>query len=253
VGRYLEELMYAVFAAAALMLGSTSGSAGTSFLTAAEVAPDRPAQVAAVTGDYLYWSFTATAGQQPTLAATVTLPDAADRHGTQAWTIEVFDGLRRRQPCVAGEQSPVATGDATDVTLGCSVRQVRSWAEPSDGDPLPGAYYVRLSSTSMPEQDLGLPVKVNLSLTTPKGDTGADQGTLSAPLNQINRPGAVVTDTAADSGTPESTPSDAPEAESSSFLPDFSSRWIWTTSGGVLAAVTGLVGFSFTRRRVRRA
>jgi hypothetical protein len=238
--------MHAVIAAAALLLGSTSGSAGTSFLTAAAVAPDRPAQVAAVTGDYLYWSFTATAGQQPTVSATVTLPPAADRHGTQAWTIEVFDGLRRRQPCVAGEQSPVVAADATEVTLGCGLRQVRSWAEPSDGDPLPGSYYVRLSSTEMPEQDLGLPVKVNLSLTAPTGDTGADQGTLAAPLNQINRPGAVVAD------QPEPTPSAAAEADSSSFLPDFSSRRIWTTGGGVLAAVTGLAGFSFTRRRVRR-
>lgn len=239
--------MYVAIAAAALLLGSTSGSAGTSFLTAAPVAPDRPAQVTAVTGDYLYWSFTAAAGQQPTLAATVTLPPAADRSGPQAWTIEVFDGLRRRQPCVAGEQSPIATADAADVTLGCSLRQVRSWAEPSDGDPLPGTYYVRLSSTEMPEPDLGLPVKVDLSLTAPMGDTGADQGTLAAPLNQINRPGAVVTD------EPGPTPSAAPAADSSSFLPDFSSRWIWTTTGGVLAAVTGLVGFSFTRRRVRRA
>jgi hypothetical protein len=241
--------MYQVIAAAALLLGSTSGSAGTSFLTAAAVAPDRPAQVAAVTGDYLYWSFTAEAGQQPTVSATVTLPPAADRHGAQAWTIEVFDGLRRRQPCVAGEQSPVVTADATDVTLGCSLRQVRSWAEPSDGDPLPGMYYVRLSSTEMPEQDLGLPVKVDLSLTLPKGDTGGDQGTLAAPLNQINRPGAVLTD----SDTPTPTASAAAEADSSSFLPDFSSRWIWTTGGGVLAAVAGLTGFSFTRRRVRRA
>ncbi|NMO52403.1 peptidase [Actinoplanes sp. TBRC 11911] len=240
--------MYPVIAAAALLLGSTSGSAGTSFLTAAEVAPDRPAQVAAVTGDYLYWSFSATAGQQPTVSAAVTLPPAADRHGAQAWTIEVFDGLRRRQPCVAGEQSPVVTADATDVTLGCSLRQVRSWAEPSDGDPLPGTYFVRLSSTEMPEQDLGLPVKVNLSLVAPKGDTGGDQGTLAAPLNQINRPGSVV----ADAPAPEA--SAAPETDSSSsFLPDFSSRWIWTTGGGVLAAVAGLTGFSFTRRRVRRA
>jgi len=239
--------MHAIIAAAALLLGSTSGSAGTSFLTAAPVAPDKPAQVTAVTGDYLYWSFTATAGQQPALSATVTLPPAADRSGTQAWTIEVFDGLRRRQPCVAGEQSPVATTDAADVTLGCGLRQVRSWAEPSDGDPLPGTYYVRLSSTEMPEKDLGLPVKVNLSLTAPMGDTGGDQGTLAAPLNQINRPGAVVAD------EPGPVPSEAPEAEGSSFLPDFSSRWIWTTGGGVLAAAVGLVGFSFTRRRVRRA
>nr|WP_296066781.1 peptidase [uncultured Actinoplanes sp.] len=235
--------MYAAVFAAALLF-APGASAGTSFLTATPVQAGQPAQVAAVTGDYLYWSFSATAGQQPDLTAKVTLPAAADRHGTQAWTIEVFDGLRRRQPCVAGEQSPVASAGATEVTLGCRLRQVRSWAEPSDLDPLPGTYYVRLSSTEMPEQDLGLPVTVDLSLTAEMGDTGADQGSLAAPLTAVNRPGSVVT------GSPAPTASAAPEPESaSSFIPEFSSRWVWTVSGGVLAAVAGLVGFSFTRRR----
>jgi hypothetical protein len=114
-----------------------AGSAGSSFLTAAPIAPEQPAQVAAVTGDYLYWSFTADAGQQPELTAKVTLPASADRSGPESWIVEVFDGLRRRQPCVAGDQSPVAAADATEVTLGCKLRQVRSWAEPSDQDPLP--------------------------------------------------------------------------------------------------------------------
>lgn len=217
-------------------------SAGTSFLTAVAVNPDQPIQVDAVTGDYLYWSFTATAGQRPELAATVTLPQATDRTGPQSWTVEVFDGLRRRQPCVAGEQSPVAETSATGVTLGCKLRQVRSWAEPWDGDPLPGTYYVRLSSTELPEKDLGLPLQVRLSLTAPTGDTGADQGELAAPLIPDNRPGKV--GTAAPAAEPEA---DAePEAN---LLPDFSSRWVWTAGGGALAAVTGLIGFSWTRRR----
>ncbi|GAA0460837.1 hypothetical protein Ade02nite_15220 [Paractinoplanes deccanensis] len=233
---------------AALLLapGAAGLSAGTSFLTAAPIEADRPVQVAAVTGDYLYWSFPATAGQQPHLTATVTLPPAADRHGAQAWTIEVFDGLRRRQPCVAGEQSPIAEPAATDITLGCDLRQIRSWAEPSDQDPLPGTYYVRLTSTEIPEQDLGLPLKVDLTLTAEKGDTGADQGTLAAPLNPVSRPGTV----SADVPTPAVSPSADPDDTSAfSFVPEFSSRWIWTTTGGVLAAVAGLVGFSFTRRR----
>ncbi|MEV4347014.1 peptidase [Actinoplanes sp. NPDC049596] len=223
---------------------AASGSAGTSYLTATPIDTTHPAQVSAVTGDYLYWSFPAEAGQQPALTAKVTLPATADRHGAQAWTIEVFDGLRRRQPCVAGEQSPLAAPDATELTLGCQIRQVRSWAEPADQDPLPGTYYVRLSSTEIPEQDLGLPLKVDLTLTADKGDTGGDQGTLAAPLTPINRPGTV---------NPEPAPSAsaAPESSASSFLPEFSSRWVWTTTGGVLAAVAGLVGFSFTRRRRR--
>jgi hypothetical protein len=237
--------MYAVLAAALLLAPvGTGGSAGTSYLTAAPITAGSPAQVAAVTGDYLYWSFGATAGQQPDLTAKVTLPAAADRHGPQAWTIEVFDGLRRRQPCLAGEQSPIVAADTAEVTLGCKLRQVRSWAEPSDLDPLPGTYFVRLSSTEMPERDLGLPVKVDLSLTAETGDTGADQGKLAVPLNPVNHPGAT--------GVPAPAASTAP-AEASSFLPEFSSRWVWTTSGGVLAAIAGLVGFSFTRRRTRRA
>jgi hypothetical protein len=229
---------------AAVLLAVPAGTAGTTFLTAVPITPDQPVQVAAVTGDYLYWSFPAEAGQQPELTAKVTLPQSADRSGPESWVVEVFDGLRRRQPCVSGDQSPIAAADATGVTLGCKLRQVRSWAEPSDQDPLPGTYFVRLSSTELPEKDLGLPVQVELSLAVPTGSTGDDQGKLSAPLTQINRPGAVVTDAPA--------PEVSAEADDSTFaLPDFSSRWIWTAVGGILAAVGGLVGFSWTRRRRR--
>ncbi|SNY37378.1 peptidase [Paractinoplanes atraurantiacus] len=231
---------------AALLLAP--GSAGTSYLTATPIDTTRPVQVSAVTGDYLYWSFPATAGQQPELTAKVTLPPVADRHGYQAWTIEVFDGLRRRQPCVAGEQSPIVTNDATEVALGCKLRQVRSWAEPSDQDPLPGTYYVRLSSTALPEQDLGLPLKADLTLTAEKGDTGADQGKLAAPLNPVNRPGTVMTETPTPAPSSSATPD---ESWASDLVPEFSSRWVWTASGGFLAAIAGLVGFSFTRRRRR--
>ena len=229
----------------AVLLAVPAGSAGTTFLTATALAPGQPVQVAAVTGDYLYWSFIAEAGQQPELTAKVTLPAAADRSLPESWIVEVFDGLRRRQPCVAGDQSPVAAADATEVTLGCKLRQVRSWAEPSDLDPLPGQYFVRLSSTELPEKDLGLPVQVELSLAAPTGDTGDDQGKLSAPLTQVNRPGAVVTD------QPAPTASADPDDGSTFALPSFSSRWVWTASGGILAAVGGLVGFSWTRRRRR--
>jgi uncharacterized protein (TIGR03382 family) len=229
----------------AVLLSVPGASAGTTFLTAADLPPDQPVQVTAVTGDYLYWSFTAEAGQQPELTAKVTLPASAGRNGPESWIVEVFDGLRRRQPCVAGDQSPVAAADATEVTLGCTLRQVRSWAEPSDQDPLPGTYFVRLSATELPDQDLGLPVQVELSLAAPTGDTGADQGKLSAPLTQINQPGAVVTD------APAPVASEAPDDGSSLSLPEFSSRWVWTGTGGILAAVGGLVGFSWTRRRRR--
>ncbi|MEV6298987.1 peptidase [Actinoplanes sp. NPDC051861] len=218
-------------------------TAGTSFLTAVTISPDQPVQVSAVTGDHLYWSFPAGAAQRPELALTVDLPPSADRTGDQSWTVEVFDGLRRRQACVAGAQSPVATTTDTRVTLGCRLRQIRSWAEPWDGDPLPGTYYIRLSTTELPEKDLGLPVEVALTLTTPTGDTNADQGVLAAPLVPENHPGKILT-------SPAVTPSAEPEpALSADWLPDFSARWIWTAAGGVLAALTGLLGFSWTRRR----
>jgi hypothetical protein len=221
-------------------------SAGTSFLTAVAITPEQPVAVKAVLGDYLYWQFPATAGQRPELAVDVALP-AKGRTGPQSWTVEVFDGLRRRQACVGGEQSPVAGTSVPEVKLGCRLRQVRSWAEPWDGDPLPGTYYVRLSSTELPEKDLGLPVEVSLTLTAPTGDTGGDQGELATPLVPVNQPGKVLT-------TPAPTASAAPEEDDDTFsmdwLPDFSSRWIWTAGGGVLAAIAGLVGFSWTRRRV---
>ncbi|WP_305784404.1 peptidase [Symbioplanes lichenis] len=216
--------------------------AGTSFLTAVPVTPGRPVDVPAVTGDYLYWSFAAEAGQRPDLTAEVALPPATDRHGTQSWTVEVFDGLRRRQPCVAGDQSPRAAKEATSVALRCQLRQVRSWAEPSDGDPLPGTYYVRLSSSLLPDQDLGLPIKVHLTLAAPKGDTGDDQGILAAPLNPENSPGTV-----------NGTIPPLAEEDDDGWLPEFSSRWIWTAGGGILAALTGIIGFALTRRRRPRA
>ncbi|AEV81548.1 peptidase [Actinoplanes sp. SE50] len=218
--------------------------AGTSFLTAVPISAGQPVQVGAVTGDYLYWQFSADAGQRPELTAAVTLP-ATGRTGDESWIIEVFDGLRRRQACVAGEQSPVAARDAAQVTVGCRIRQVRSWAEPQDGDPLPGTYYVRLSSTRTPETDLGLPLKVSLTLTADSGDLDTDQGTLAQPLVPDNRPGTVLTTPA-----PSATPSAAADSTfSADWLPDFSGRWFWTAGGGILAALTGLFGFSLTRRR----
>lgn len=231
-------------AALADVTGADVSSAGNSFLTAGPLGPDQGVHVDATTGDYLYWSFTAKAGQRPALTATVALPPAADRHGAQSWTIEVFDGLRRRQPCVAGEQSPVASAGAEQVALGCELRQVRSWAEPQDGDPLPGTYYVRLCATGVPEADLGLPTQVDLRLTLPKGDTGDDEGTLAAPLVPVDSPGHVVTGAA-----PAVTTGDTTDDDGHDWLPDLSSRWAWTVGGGVLAAVTGVIGFAMTRRR----
>jgi hypothetical protein len=72
---------------------SAPTSAGTSFRAATEIEQGQQATASGSTGDYLYWSFPADAGQRPTVQATVKLPQA---HAAQTWQIDVYDGLRRR-------------------------------------------------------------------------------------------------------------------------------------------------------------
>ncbi len=220
---------------------TTVTKAGTSFLTATAITAGQPVQVGASTGDHLYWSFRAEAGQVHEIVATISLPKG--RTGASTWTVDVFDGLRRRQACTAGAQTPTAEASATSVTLGCTLRRVRPWAEPWSGDPLPGTYYVRLSVTDLPEPDLGLPIDVDL-LVNADGEGGAsgDDGRLEAPLVPNTRAGTVL--------TAEPTPEPVAEEKSSltDWLPEPGSRWVWTTVGGVLAAVAGVVGFALTRR-----
>lgn len=225
---------------------ATIDQAGTSFLTATPISAGQPVHLDAFTGDYLYWSFNADAGQTTEIAVTVTLPPPEKRTGPSTWTVEVFDGLRRRQACTSGAQTPTATKEATEVALGCTLRRVRSWAEPWSGDPLPGTYYIRLSVIDLPETDLGLPIEVELLIGATDGGVSADDGELKAPLVPPVRPGKVITE------SPEPDPSASPEpvaARMLDWLPELSVRWVWTTIGGVLAAVAGVVGFSLTWRR----
>ncbi|MFC8847316.1 MULTISPECIES: peptidase [unclassified Micromonospora] len=222
---------------------TTVTKAGTSFLTATPITAGQPVRVGASTGDYLYWSFPARAGQVHEIAATVTFPKG--RTGDSTWTVEVFDGLRRRQACTAGAQTPTVGASATSVALGCTLRQVRSWAEPWSADPLPGTYHVRLSVVELPEPDLGLPVDVDLLVAeVGDGEAPADDGELKAPLVPNTKAGTVLT------GNPAATPAEEDDDGSllAGWLPDLSSRWVWTTVGGVLAAVAGVVGFALTRR-----
>ncbi|WBB65109.1 peptidase [Micromonospora sp. WMMD812] len=221
---------------------ATVTRAGTSFLTATAIAAGQPVRVGASTGDHLYWSFTAEAGQVHDITAAVAFP--RDRSGAATWTIDVFDGLRRRQACTAGAQTPTVEKTAATVSLGCTLREVRPWAEPWSADPLPGTYFVRLSVIDVPEPDLGAPVEVEL-LVSADGDGGApaDDGELAAPLVPNTRAGAVLTDASA--AAPRN---DADEEGLGDLLPALGSRWIWTTAGGVLAAVAGVVGFALTRR-----
>ncbi|MFJ6199780.1 peptidase [Micromonospora sp. NPDC092111] len=214
--------------------------AGTSFLTATGIAAGQPVRVGASTGDYLYWSFPASAGQRHEIGATVTLPKA--RSGASTWTVEVFDGLRRRQACTAGAQTPTVDASTGSVALGCTLRQVRSWAEPWSADPLPGTYYVRLSVTDLPESDLGLPVEVEL-LVSADGEGSRDDGELKAPLVPNTKAGALLT------GEPAAAPAEEDDDWfGGDWLPALGSRWAWSAVGGVLAAVAGVVGFALTRR-----
>jgi hypothetical protein len=241
-----------------------AAGAGTSFLTATALAPGQDADVAASTGDYLYWAFAASAGQTDTVKVDVTLPAAADRHGPQTWTVELFDGLRRRQSCTAGPQSGTAAATAGSLALSCTLRQIRSWAEPWSGDPLPGTYYVRLSVADVQQADLGLAARVRLHVAA---EGGADQaqpegGDLKAalvpPVNPgaTAAPGATAVPTATPTGTPSATPSGGASAVApakpadhwySGLFSGWNTRWFWTLGGAALAALAGIGGYTLTR------
>ncbi|MFD9130360.1 peptidase [Kitasatospora sp. NPDC059571] len=240
-------------------------TAGTTFLTASTLAPGQDASVAASTGDYLYWAFAASEGQTDTVRVTVALPPSADRHGAQTWSVEVFDGLRRRQACTAGPQN--ATGDtaAASLALSCTLRQVRSWAEPWSGDPLPGSYYLRLSVSDVPQADLGLAAQVTVHIDAKGGadDAQPEGGALKAPLvppvnaGSTAAPGAAAAPSASASASSSASPAPgtakvaAPAEPESHWYSDlfsgWNTRWFWTVGGGVLAALAGVWGFTLTR------
>ncbi|MEO3784758.1 hypothetical protein ABGB12_15580 [Actinocorallia sp. B10E7] len=231
----------------------TVDTAGTSFLTATTVRAGQPVRVPASTGDYLYWSFAAAAGQTGRITVNVTLPDAASRHGAATWTVDVFDGLRRRQSCTAGAQTATAEPGSAAISLGCVLRRIRSWAEPWSSDPLPGTYYIRLAATALPEQDLGLPIQTSLDLALRDGTAQPDGAALKAPLSPPVNPGATLApDTDPSSSAVDVVSAPKPAAQARSWFSRFSTRWAWTAAGGVLAALLGVVGYHLTRHPRRR-
>lgn len=217
--------------------------AGTTFRNATAIKQGQRATAEASSGDYLYWVFPADAGQRATVKAKVTLPEAAGRHGASTWQIDVYDGLRRRQACMYGMQSRAAAKDAASVELSCTLRPVRSWAEPWANDPLPGSYYVRLTVVDLPEEDLGQPIRAEVEAqSADAGGAHAGDGSLAAPLVA----GATTADGDESDNVPQQTAAlGEPDGGWSSGW--WSDRWIWTVAGGLLGALAGIGGYSLTR------
>ncbi|MEU1778753.1 MULTISPECIES: hypothetical protein [Streptomyces] len=209
----------------------TPSEAGTAFRTAVAIEQGQKATANGSTGDYLYWQFPAGAGQRPTVKATVTLPDTATRTGAATWRLDVYDGLRRRQACTAGEQAATASRQAATVALTCTLRTVRPWSERWSNDPLPGAYYVRLTVTDAPDRDLGLPVKAEVQATSEDmGGAHAEGGSLGKPLH--------------------ATALAEPDGGWNGSW--WSGRWGWTIGGAVLCALAAIGGYTLTRHPRRR-
>ncbi|MFJ9340481.1 hypothetical protein ACIRP0_14455 [Streptomyces sp. NPDC101733] len=215
--------------------GSGPTEAGTGFRTATVFRPGQKAVAAASTGDYLYWALPVDAGQRVTVRAAVTLPEQAARHGAQTWQLDVYDGLRRRQACTYGSQSVAAGREAATAELSCTLRTVRSGAEPWANDPLPGTYYVRLTVVGLPEEDLGQPVKARLEADVREaGGAQAVDAALAEPLV----PGVA-------GASEQQRAARAPEDGWSGGW--WSDRWLWTAAGGILGALAGIWGYTLTR------
>ncbi|MFI7405315.1 hypothetical protein ACIBW9_33350 [Streptomyces sp. NPDC049541] len=220
---------------------SAPTSAGTSFRTATEFEQGQQATAVGSTGDYLYWSFPADAGQRPTVEATVKLPDT---HAAQTWQIDVYDGLRRRQACQYGAQTRTAAQGTPSVDLACTLRTVRAWSEPWADDPLPGTYYIRLTVVSLAPADLGQPVRASVRVGSKDiGGAAAVDGSLAKPLV----PGVAVASESEDGDSPKSAVLSRIEPEDGWASGWWSDRWVWTAIGGVLAALAGVGGYALTR------
>ncbi|GAB3851514.1 hypothetical protein GCM10029963_39460 [Micromonospora andamanensis] len=106
---------------------------------------------------------------------------------------------------------------------------------------------MRLAVVDVPETDLGLPIDVDLLVsTTDDAGTSADDGRLEAALVPPTSAGSVLA--AEPTVAPEGDGDDGWNLSLTGWLPEAGSRWLWTTAGGMLAAVAGVVGFALTRR-----
>jgi hypothetical protein len=227
--------------------------AGTSFRTATPLMPDQAAQATGAIGDYFYWSFQAQAGQTPNITATVQLPPGTQRHGTSGWRLDLYDGLRRDQPCVSGSPQAQAFADTGQVQLSCTLPSIRTWADTWSNDPLPGTYYIRLTVGDLAEQDLGLPISAQLTLSAPTGDTASADGSLSTPLSLPSSGPSPTTPSADDASTQSSSTASSPaladtaSGPSAGLFSNGNARWWWTGGAAVTASLTAVIGFSLSR------
>ncbi|KIF77493.1 hypothetical protein QR77_33865 [Streptomyces sp. 150FB] len=250
--------------------GAGPTEAGTNFLNAKAFQPGQQATADASTGDYLYWVFPADAGQRPTVTAKVSFPtSAAARSAASTWQVDVYDGLRRRQPCVYGAQTRAMASDATTVEVNCTLRPVRAWADTWSTDPLPGSYYIRLTVVDAQAVDLGLPVRAEVGVAIKDiGGSQAVGGHLAKPLTPGFKDASTVaggseassdapSDEASDdagSDDPSADPSADPQTAAANGEPEdgwssgwWSDRWLWTAGGGVVAALAAIAGYSLAR------
>ncbi|WP_326702556.1 hypothetical protein [Streptomyces cyaneofuscatus] len=218
--------------------------AGTTFRTATALQQGQSGTAQASAGDYLYWVFPADAGQRATVKATVKLPKGEAQRSGSTWQIDVYDGLRRRQACQYGHQTRKAAADASAVELSCVLRTVRSWSEPWANDPLPGSYYVRLTVVNLPADELGLPFEAEVRAdVVDAGGAHHVDGALAEPLV----PGISVTGASA---APKASAGEPEDGWASGW---WTTRWLWTVGGGVLAALAAVFGYALTRGRGRPA
>ncbi|MFD4990100.1 hypothetical protein [Streptomyces sp. NPDC058374] len=228
--------------------------AGTAFRTAARLAQGQRGTASASTGDYLYWVFPADTGQRPTVEATVSLPAERARQSASTWRIDVYDGLRRRQACTYGLQERRAAKDAAEVRLSCTLRTVRAFSEPWADDPLPGAYYVRLTVSRLSADDLGRPFQAEIGVASQEtGGSTAVGGKLSQPLlpgisaASASADGAGDEEAGEESGEETPRPAALAEPEDGWSSGWWTDRWLWTAGGAVLAALAGVFGYTLTR------
>ncbi|UGQ10872.1 peptidase [Yinghuangia sp. ASG 101] len=220
---------------------------GTSFLTAGKMEAETSTTTTASTGEYMYWSFPALAGQDVSAKVTLTLPSNT-RTAPMSWRVDVFDGLRRHQPCATGHPQAAAQPSENQLTVECGPRTIRPWSEAWSSDPLPGTYYVRVAATDLAEGDVGLRLQVKLELSAKGGgDVGPDAGqddALKAPLVPITgggqplQPGQVAETRKV---------SLAGFDDDDAWLSGTTGRWVWTTAGALVAMLLGIGGYLFTR------